>query len=354
MSPGLPAPISSTAYSASSGSASSDSGRPISLLRLPALTCVRPCSARIDASSVFTVVLPLEPVMPTTRARRCARTALARSPSAASVSATTTCGRSTSSGRVDQRRSRAALVRGRATKSCASKCLALERDEQRARRQRARVGATRRARHSAPCRRAAGPRATSESRSFMPCAPARGARPRVVERMLDAGDFLYGSWPLPAISTTSPGCAARSRARSRRARSRSTVARSGCCEAGEDLRDDRVAVFAARIVVGDDDAIGQRLGDRAHLRTLARVALAAAAEHADQRAGACARRLLAPARARRACARSRRRRAAARRRRRDGSCGPRPARAAPARRGSRRTYSRARRGTRRPRAGCTR
>jgi len=57
-------------------------------------------------------------------------------------------------------------------------------------------------------------------------------------------------------------------------------------EARDDLRDDRVAVLAARVVVGDDDAVGERLGDRAHLRALARIALAAATEHADEAAAA--------------------------------------------------------------------
>ena len=56
-------------------------------------------------------------------------------------------------------------------------------------------------------------------------------------------------------------------------------------EAGDDVGDDRVAILAARIVVGDDRDIGAALGDRRHLRALAAVALAAAAEHADQLAG---------------------------------------------------------------------
>ena len=41
-------------------------------------------------------------------------------------------------------------------------------------------------------------------------------------------------------------------------------------------------VFGARIVVGDDDLIGQLIGDRAHARALAGIPIAAAAEHAPQ------------------------------------------------------------------------
>ena len=66
------------------------------------------------------------------------------------------------------------------------------------------------------------------------------------------------------------------------------------CESGEDLGDDRVAVFAARVVVGDDHAVGAFFRDRRHLRALAAIAVAAAAEHAGQAAG----RVLAQARQR--------------------------------------------------------
>ena len=51
--------------------------------------------------------------------------------------------------------------------------------------------------------------------------------------------------------------------------------------ASQNLRDDYVAVFAARVVIGDDGDVRQSLGDLAHLRSLACVALAAATKHAD-------------------------------------------------------------------------
>ena len=45
-------------------------------------------------------------------------------------------------------------------------------------------------------------------------------------------------------------------------------------------------VLAARIVVGDDDAVGEPRGDLAHHRPLAGIAVAAAAEHHDEPAAA--------------------------------------------------------------------
>ncbi len=53
----------------------------------------------------------------------------------------------------------------------------------------------------------------------------------------------------------------------------------------DDLGDDRLRVFAARIVGGRYRQVGEVGGDRAHERPLAAVAVAAAAEHAQQPAG---------------------------------------------------------------------
>jgi hypothetical protein len=61
---------------------------------------------------------------------------------------------------------------------------------------------------------------------------------------------------------------------------------SGPCR--PDLFDDGVRIFAARIVAGDQHVVGC-LRDLAHLRTLARIAVAAAAEHAPQLAAAVGR-----------------------------------------------------------------
>ena len=52
--------------------------------------------------------------------------------------------------------------------------------------------------------------------------------------------------------------------------------------AGHDRGADRRRILAARIVVGDDHQVGHARRDRAHLRPLALVAVAAGAEHGDQ------------------------------------------------------------------------
>jgi hypothetical protein len=58
---------------------------------------------------------------------------------------------------------------------------------------------------------------------------------------------------------------------------------------GHDGGADGGRVLAARIVVGDVDHVGQFGGDRAHLRPLAAIAVAAAAEDHHKPPGACGR-----------------------------------------------------------------
>ena len=87
------------------------------------------------------------------------------------------------------------------------------------------------------------------------------------------------SWPLPATSSTSPGCNAATARRIASPRSPISVAPRA---AGQDGGADRGGIFAARIVVGDDHAIGLVGRDRAHQRPLALIAVAAGAEHHDQ------------------------------------------------------------------------
>ncbi len=60
----------------------------------------------------------------------------------------------------------------------------------------------------------------------------------------------------------------------------STSPRRRIRDPGEDLVDDRRRILRARVVRGDDRVVGQAGGDRAHLRALAAVAVAAAAEDA--------------------------------------------------------------------------
>ena len=123
------------------------------------------------------------------------------------------------------------------------------------------------------------------------------------------GDLLVGLVALagdaaPRRASSAPAMAVLDRARRDRPRPRSSAAMpSRICV------DDRERILAARVVGGDDHAVGEARGDRAHQRALGRVAVAAGAEH-DREAPAarCARPAAAPAapsRARPACARSR-------------------------------------------------
>ena len=64
---------------------------------------------------------------------------------------------------------------------------------------------------------------------------------------------------------------------------------AGGLGAARDLVEDRLAVLAARVLVGDDDEAGALPGDAAHLRPLRRVALAGRAEHRDEPAATCRR-----------------------------------------------------------------
>ena len=104
-------------------------------------------------------------------------------------------------------------------------------------------------------------------------------------------------------------------ARSPRADRRSSAAAGRCRGAcrrvrpAANLLDDPDRILGARIVRRHDDQIAQPAGDGAHQRTLGPIAIAAAAEHRDQRGRAPAgARSRAGCAARRRCARSRRRR----------------------------------------------
>ena len=88
------------------------------------------------------------------------------------------------------------------------------------------------------------------------------------------------SWPLPAMTSRSPGAELGDGAGGSPARRSPISSASG--RAGQDLAADRRRILAARIVVGDDDAIGEPRGDLAHQRALAAVAIAAAAEDDDE------------------------------------------------------------------------
>ena len=105
---------------------------------------------------------------------------------------------------------------------------------------------------------------------------------QIIERVLDAIDFLIR---LVALAGDKHDIAGLRIAQRRGDRSGAVALHDGCLrmrESGNDLCDDDVAILAARIVVGDDNAIRESLRNRSHLRSLALIALAAAAEHADK------------------------------------------------------------------------
>ena len=87
------------------------------------------------------------------------------------------------------------------------------------------------------------------------------------------------SWPLPATSSTSPACSSPTAVRIASARSPISSAPGAAARIAA-----RIAAGSsdARIVVGDDDDVGLRRRDLAHHRPLAAIAVAAAAEHADE------------------------------------------------------------------------
>ncbi len=89
------------------------------------------------------------------------------------------------------------------------------------------------------------------------------------------------SWPLPATTRTSPARSMRDRGGDRLGRGRRSRSRPGA--AAEDRGADGGGILGARVVVRDDDDVGQAGGDLAHHRPLAGIAVAAAAEHDDER-----------------------------------------------------------------------
>ena len=208
-----------------------------------------------------------------------------------------------------------------ATKSWPSKRSPCKRDEEIAGRERARVGGHAREAHVGAddaARRRRGRRSRCPS-CAAPCARARR------RRLATSENGVRTPFALLVVLVALAGDqhdVARLRAGDRRrgSPSRGRARRSsGGCRSSRMPRDDRrsaiaAGILAARVVAGDDDAVGERRGDRAHLRALAGVAVAAAAEHADELAARERPRAAAPSApspAHRACARSRRRRAAA-------------------------------------------
>ncbi len=135
ISPVVYIPISSTAASCVASSLSRVIGSPLSELRLPSLRSVRSPPERTSATISLASVLPVEPVMPTTRTAWRARHQAARSPSARSASGTITSGTATSAGSASSRSTSAAAapaLTASATNAWPSTRVAGKRHEERA------------------------------------------------------------------------------------------------------------------------------------------------------------------------------------------------------------------------------
>ena len=279
---------------------------------------------RIDAIICVTVVLPLLPVTAISGSCEAARASRrpARRSARQRVGAPRSPGRPASARpRCGDRRDRAGARAPAARKSLRIEALALQRDEQVARLQRARVAVHARDRH-ARRRRPASPPGSQRVRlrpasSCRSCALLARAAPRCA--CADVGE-RHASRPRSpgsprgpcrraAPRRAAPACAMRLRDRRARGR-RCTSTRSRRARPGEDLRRGWRSGFSLRglsLVTTTRSAC--RSATRAHQRALGRVAVAAAAEHAPQLrrraprpAGAAP---AAPCRARRACGRSR-------------------------------------------------
>ena len=99
------------------------------------------------------------------------------------------------------------------------------------------------------------------------------------------------SWPLPAISTTSPSPGPADRVVDGRPPVADLDDLGGRRRRGgarHDRRADRGRILVARVVVGDDDQVGEFGRDPTHRLALALVAVAARAEHHGEPAGGSA------------------------------------------------------------------
>ena len=254
------------------------------------MATVRRCGRSIPASRSFVDVLPVEPVMPMTCAPSARRHAVARRCSAASGSSAA----SSAPGSRTARPRRARARRARPTRRRASACggeapavdvLARQADEQVAR---ARRRASRSPRARGPVPSGAGcdePRARRLGDALRrPAAHAAPpARPSTSSNgtLRPSANSWPCSWPLPAMTTTSPSRGQRrSPARSPRAgRPRRARPRARCRPTISATIASGSSERGLSLVTIDD--VGQPRGDRAHQRALAAVAVAARAEDDD-------------------------------------------------------------------------
>ena len=245
-------------------------GTPSSWLKFPSLAIVRACGAQSAARMSFVEVLPVEPVMPTSRPPQRERTAPAEP---------------------GERLVR--VARHEHGDGAAGECVldevapARDGDEQVALLDAARVdldaghlvgpGLL----HDLAQRIQLGDRDRDHAG-----APSRRSTSRATTLSSKGWTTPAISWPcscpLPAITTTSPSVAPAS-ALSIAARRSGSTSSSGAPASTSSMI--ACGILGARVVGGEDRAIGELRGDPSHQRALAPVAVAAAAEDADQAPG---------------------------------------------------------------------
>src|SRR3954451_3437053 len=285
-----PAPriaISRTRTSVPGGAPRTVSGSPISVVRVCAVATTRRGVASIPASRSFVEVLPVEPVMPITCARRARRHAVARRPSAESGSS---AARTTPGGAEPAPfacREPTSTPHAPASNACGANSepstLSPARPTNRSPGPTARESMTTRA---GPSARGAG----GASRAPAACATRSGDQSRtqrlagdrdVVERDLAPGlELLPLLVALAGDDHDVAGLGDRDRLLDRGAAVDLDV--DAAPAALQDLGDDRLRVLVARVVGRDDHDVGLVARDLAHERPLRAVAVPAGAEHDDE------------------------------------------------------------------------
>src|SRR4051812_2846601 len=288
-----PAPriaISRTSTSVPGGAPRTVRGSPISVFRFCAVATTRRCGASIPASRSFVDVLPVEPVMPITRARSARRHAVARRPSAASGSS---AARTTPDDDDPAPFACDAPTRtphAPAASACGAKrppsTLSPASPTKRSPSPTARESMTTRA---GPPARGAG----AASRAPAACATRSGDQSRT-QRLAGDGDVVERDLAPPLeLLALLVALAGDDDDVARLRDAHGALDRGAAVEldvdaraaALEDLGDDRARVLVARVVRGDDHDVGVVARDCAHERPLRAVAVAAGAEDDDHAAG---------------------------------------------------------------------
>src|SRR6185295_3256912 len=280
-------PSSATIHSVPSGTLSIEIGRPIRLLKLPAVRATRNRRASIAASSSLVVVLPAEPVMPASFSGARERISRARATRASPASATARRNPSPAS----TGRSTTAPAAPRAKASATNRWPSVRAPGKAKKRE---PGETARESIAAPPQRASGspertrPAIARAASAAEPCTVSLLDRPldlfAVGERQAPVADDLLALVALAGHQHDRSLVRQLDRLRDRRPaiRDQQVAPLAALPEPLFDRRQDRERILAARVVGGRDREIRELARDPAHDRPLARIAPAAATEDDDR------------------------------------------------------------------------